>query len=126
MRFVGRKGHAEIGRYLRGCRVAVVPSIVDRHGETEGMPTVVIEAMAAGARVVGSAVDGIPDVIRHGANGWLCRPADPAHLAAAVLRALDDPAQSPIAAGARETADRFDWPRVADRYREVFERLTVA
>ena len=125
VRFVGRKGHTEIGRYLRGCRVAVVPSIVDQHGETEGMPTVVIEAMAAGARVVGSAVDGIPDVIRHGENGWLCRPADPADLAAAVLRALDDPAQSPIAAGARETADRFDWPRVADRYREVFERLTV-
>ncbi len=120
--FAGRKSHGEIGRYLRSSRLTVVPSIVDRHGETEGMPTVVIEAMASGARVVASAVDGIPDLIRHGENGWLCRQKDPEDLAEKILTALADET-SAVPRRARETADRVDWPRVAARYLEVFEQL---
>ncbi len=123
VRFLGRQPHAEIGRWLRGARLAVVPSIVDRWGETEGMPTVVIEAMAAGTRVVGSAVDGIPDLIRHGENGWLCRPKDAADLAEKILTALEDPAESPLALRSRATAERFAWPEVAARYVATFEQV---
>lgn len=121
--FVGRKSHADISRYLRGSRVAVVPSIIDQYGETEGMPTVVIEAMAAGARVVGSAVDGIPDVIRHGENGWLCREKDATDLAEKILQALADPPSTAIISDARETALHFDWSCVAERYWQTFTRL---
>ncbi len=123
--FVGRKTHAEIVPYLQGSRLAVVPSIIDRHGETEGMPTVVAEALAAGARVVGSAVDGIPDLIRHGRNGWLCRQRDPGDLAEKMLLALDDPTPSAIVERAVGTARGLDWAQVAGRYLEVFERLCV-
>lgn len=123
IRFVGPQPHAEIARYLRHCHAAVVPSVIDRHGETDGMPTVVIEAMAAGTKVVGAAVDGIPDVIRHRQNGWLCRPNDPADLADKILAALenDGPAST---AEALATAEQFSWPRVAERYMEVFDRVT--
>jgi glycosyltransferase involved in cell wall biosynthesis len=121
--FAGRKSHAEIGAHLAGSRLAVVPSIIDSRGETEGMPTVVIEAMASGTRVVGSAVDGIPDVIRHGENGWLCREKDPADLAEKILTALDDPESSPIRGRSLNTANRFDWSEVAARYVEAFERV---
>jgi len=121
--FAGRKSHAEIGAHLAGSRLAVVPSIIDSHGETEGMPTVVVEAMASGTRVVGSAVDGIPDVIRHGENGWLCREKDPADLAEKILVALDDPETSGIPGRGLDTAHRFDWSEVAARYVEAFERV---
>ena len=123
VRFLGRRPHEEIVRYLHGCRLAAVPSIIDSAGETEGMPTVVVEAMAAGARVVGSAVDGIPDVIEHGVNGWLCRQRDPADLAEKMLAALDDPEPSAIAASARRTASRFDWRNVAAEYMGAFRKL---
>ncbi|MCH8878654.1 MAG: glycosyltransferase [Planctomycetes bacterium] len=123
VKFVGRQPHTEIVRYLRGCRAAMVPSIIDRYGETEGMPTVVLEAMAAGTKVIGSAVDGIPDVIRHRENGWLCRQKDPDDLAEKILDALADPPTSGIIQNAVDTAARFDWPKVAARYVEVFERL---
>lgn len=123
VRFAGRRSHAEIARYLRSCRLAVVPSIIDSNGDTEGMPTVVIEALSAGVRVVASAVDGIPDVVRHGENGWLCREKDPEDLAEKILDALDDPAGSPIERGGAATAERFAWPRVAERYFSTFERL---
>jgi len=124
--FLGARGHTEVASYLRGARLAVVPSIVDRYGETEGMPTVVLEAMAAGARVVGTTVDGIPDVIRHRDNGWLCRPGDAEHLAEAILDALDDPCGSAIAHRAQATAQRHDWPHVALAYARAIEHAAAA
>jgi len=121
--FVGRKNHKEIVGYLKGSKLAVIPSIVDRYGETEGMPTTVIEAMASGTPVVASAVDGIPDVIHHAQNGWLCRAKDPDDLAEKIILALHDQTPSSIIQEARETADRFDWSKVADRYIEVINTL---
>ncbi|MEX2288082.1 MAG: glycosyltransferase [Planctomycetaceae bacterium] len=123
VRFVGRQTHGEIVELLRDCRVAVVPSIIDSRGETEGMPTVVIEAMSAGVRVVGSAVDGIPDIINHEQNGWLCRPKDPDDLAAKILTALNDPTPSAVTQSAIETSQRFGWPQVAANYLECMQRL---
>jgi len=121
--FAGRKTHEEIGRYLRSCRVAVVPSIVDSRGETEGMPTVVVEALASGTRVVGSRVDGIPDVIRHRENGWLSNEKDPADLANKILEALDDPDDSHVRRKGADTADGLDWSAVAAHYARVFGEL---
>jgi glycosyltransferase involved in cell wall biosynthesis len=125
VQFAGRLNHDQIVGYLHACKLAVVPSIIDSRGETEGMPTVVIEAMAAGVPVVGSDVDGIPDVIRDRQNGWLCRQKDPADLAEKVLLALDDPQLPAMRSAAVETARQHDWPRVAERYMEVFERVTT-
>jgi len=121
--FVGRRSHDEVVGYLQNCRVAVVPSIIDSAGETEGMPTVVLEAMAAGARVVGSAVDGIPDVLRHRENGWLCRPADPEDLAEKILVALEDATPSRAVEEAARTAAGQDWREIATRYEGAIRRL---
>lgn len=117
--FLGRRSHQEVRRYLAHCRAAVVPSVVDARGEADGMPTVVLEAMAAGARVVGSRIDGIPDLIEDGQNGWLAAPGSPSDLARAILAALADPAPSPRAAAARQRAAEHDWQKVAERYREA-------
>jgi len=126
VRFVGRKPHAEIVRYLHQCRVAVVPSIIDRLGETEGMPTVVVEAMAAGVPVVGSRVDGIPDVIRSGKNGWLCREKDPQDLADKILSVLNAKDQSAVIKGALETARLHDWKQVAENYMSCLRNMLPA
>jgi glycosyltransferase involved in cell wall biosynthesis len=125
VRFLGRRSHAEIAWYLHHCRVAVVPSIIDRYGETEGMPTVVVEALAAGALVVGTAVDGIPDVLRHAENGWLCREKDPQDLAAKILQALRSRPDSPVGRGAAATAERFGWGSVAEDYVAHLERAVT-
>jgi len=118
--FAGRRSHEQIAGYLQGCRAAVVPSIVEADGRTEGMPSIVLEALAAGARVVASDAGGIHDTIRDGDNGWLAPPGDPEALAVRLLAALDEPPASPLLERARRSADALDWPRVADRYLEVF------
>lgn len=59
--------------------VLILPSL---HGE--GMPMVILEAMAAGTPVIGSQVEGIPEVIRNGVEGVLFKPGDAIHLANAM------------------------------------------
>ena len=55
----------------------------------EGMPMVLLEAMAAGLPVVASAVEGVPEIVRDGCEGLLVRPGAPSALAGAIRRFLD-------------------------------------
>jgi glycosyltransferase involved in cell wall biosynthesis len=122
VRFLGRRGHADILPYLHACRVLVIPSTVDARGETEGMPTILAEALAAGCRVVAGRVAGITDLIDDGRNGWLARPEDPADLAQKVRQALccqDDR----VAQQARQTVRSLDWKHVAGNYLRHFEAV---
>jgi glycosyltransferase involved in cell wall biosynthesis len=120
--FQGALEHEAVASLLRGSSVACVPSIIDSNGETEGMPTVVLEAMASGSRVVGTSVDGIPDVLRDADNGWLVEPADSQSLAAGLLAALADPNGDEIASRAADDAERHDWVAVGLEYTEALQR----
>lgn len=57
----------------------------------EGLPMAILEAMAAGLPIVGSAVGGVPTAVREGVNGFLVEPEDPGALAGALERLLNDP-----------------------------------
>jgi glycosyltransferase involved in cell wall biosynthesis len=57
----------------------------------EGMPNVVLEAMAAGLPVVASHTGGVPEVVVHGETGWLVAAADPGALCNAIINLLNDP-----------------------------------
>jgi len=76
---------------LAAADVVAVPSVVDRAGNVDGLPNVLLEALAAGRAVVASRVAGIPDVVRDEENGLLVAPGDPAGLAGALERLRDDP-----------------------------------
>lgn len=114
--FMGPRAHEQVAATMRLADVVCVPSIIDSKGETEGMPTVVIEGMASGSRVVGTQVDGIPDILEDAQNGWLVRPADSEHLAQGILAALRHPHGDAIAAAGSRTARDHDWLAVADEY----------
>lgn len=55
----------------------------------EGLPMVVLEAMAAGVPVVGTRVEGVPEAIDDGVNGVIAAPGDPADLAHSMMRIID-------------------------------------
>lgn len=102
VRFLGRCDAPTVQGLLAACRALVVPSIY------EGMPLVVLEAMAAGKPVVASAVSGIPEVVQDRVTGWLVPAEDPRALATA-LREAAEPAEAERrgAAGRRRLEERF-------------------
>jgi colanic acid/amylovoran biosynthesis glycosyltransferase len=108
--FRGWLPNAEVRRAMQGALAVCVPSVVAKGGDTEGLPHVVLEAMAAAAPVIASAVAGIPEAVKDGETGFLVPPGDPAAIAAAVRRLVGDPALSNrmrLAARAAAT-ERFD------------------
>jgi glycosyltransferase involved in cell wall biosynthesis len=98
-----------IERYARAA-VYVQPSRVAADGDRDGIPNVLLEAMAMGVPVVATHVSGIPEVVRHRDNGLLVGPDDPAALADAIAQLLQAPALcAELSRAARDTVTReFD------------------
>jgi phosphatidylinositol alpha-1,6-mannosyltransferase len=90
-------------------------------GDTEGLPVVLPEAMAAGCPVVGTSVGGIPDIVVSGRTGLVVEPRSPEALAAAINQLLDSPAEAQrMGSLARRWVRRkFDWRQVAKSYADV-------
>jgi glycosyltransferase involved in cell wall biosynthesis len=79
---VGAQPLPAVAKWLAACDVLVLPSHI------EGMPNVVLEALASGRRVVASAVGGVPDLITSELLGALVPPHQPEAMAAALTQAL--------------------------------------
>lgn len=120
--FLGWVRNHDLPSYYAAADAVCLPSVQDAHGETEGTPVVLQEAMACGAVVVASNSSGIADVVNDGVNGWSVPPRDPAALASALNAALSMPAaaREAMRAQARDTAAGHSWPRVAARFFEFF------
>jgi glycosyltransferase involved in cell wall biosynthesis len=90
----------------------------------EGMPNVVLEAMAAGVPSVCTPVNGVEALIEHGCQGWIARP-DAAALAAALLRLADDPnLRHKMGANARQRVRReYDPATVYPRLWDFCEKM---
>jgi colanic acid/amylovoran biosynthesis glycosyltransferase len=89
--FLGWLPHAEVRRRMRGALALCVPSVTGRDGDAEGLPTVIFEAMAEGAPVVGSRHAGIAEAVEHGRTGLLVPEGDTPALADALERMVACP-----------------------------------
>src|SRR4051794_7161478 len=94
--------------------------------DRDGIPNVLVEAMAAGAPVVASNVSGIPELIEHEVNGLLIEPEDPQALADALMRLHNDPELTRrLVDNGRETVRRrFDGERLAQDLAALFAEAT--
>jgi glycosyltransferase involved in cell wall biosynthesis len=91
VRFLGVLGEDEVAARLRESDIAVLPSIVGGNGRQEGLPIVLMEALAAGRPAVGTALSGIPELLREEATCLLAMPGDAASLAAALEHVVEHP-----------------------------------
>lgn len=91
----------------------------------EGMPNVVLEAMAASRPVIATAVEGTAELVRPGETGWLVSPRDPAALARALAAFVEGPrlAREFGAAGRQLVQEEFTAQRMIARHEELYEEL---
>lgn len=83
LEFVGWQSGDLVRRAMQGCRVVVLPS------HAEGLPIVLMEALAIGRAVVATQVAGIPELIQPDVNGWLVPAGDAGALAQASRDAIE-------------------------------------
>ena len=111
-------GRAEVVRLLRTCTLFALPTY------SEGIPMVLLEAMACGTPVVTCPVGGIPAVARDGRNALFVRPGDVGSLAAAIERLLDDPAlREAMSQANREDVRRYDVRTLGASLLEIYAEL---
>jgi glycosyltransferase involved in cell wall biosynthesis len=77
--------------YFSGCDLFVLPSVVDRQGNVDGLPNTLLEAMASARPVVATNVAGIPLAVKDGDNGLLVPQKQPGELSSAINLLLDAP-----------------------------------
>jgi len=110
---------SDVRDLLAAADLFVLPSLF------EGLPLVVLEALAAGTPIVATRVGGIPEAITDGVQGRLVAPADSAALASAIIEALTQPEQTArrVAAGRARFAAAFGVERMARETETVYRHL---
>jgi colanic acid/amylovoran biosynthesis glycosyltransferase len=119
--FTGAASQEEVRAQVGGAAVMAVPCVVAHDGNRDGLPTVLVEAMALGTPCVATPVTGIAEVIDHERNGLLVPERSPVELAAALARLLDAPAERVrVAEAARQLVeDEFDAAATTARWRQI-------
>ncbi|MGH7455066.1 MAG: glycosyltransferase, partial [bacterium] len=123
VQLIGLRPQKEVIRLMQSAAALAAPCVVAEDQNRDGLPTVLIEAMALGTPCVSTDVTGIPEVIVNGKTGLLVPQRNASELAAALeLLLTDSSLRIRLAANARQLVEeKFDISRNAACMRKVFD-----
>lgn len=122
--WLGALSNKSLPAIYRSAEVFILPSIISRDGDQEGLGLVTVEAMACGCPVIASSLPAVKDVVEHGTNGLLVPPGDVDALADAICKLVrDGKFRNTLADSALSTASRFDWKTTCAKYEQMFIAL---
>lgn len=114
--FMGKQSN--MGDWFAAADLLVHPSY------SEGLGSVILEAMGAGLPVIGARAGGIPDIIEHGVSGLLIEPGDGDGLAAAIESVRSDAAlRDSLATGRDKKLQGFLIENTALRYEQLYQQV---
>jgi len=121
---VGVMPQEEIKTYLAKSNLFVLPSVVTKEGDMDGIPVALMEAMAVGIPVVSTTVSGIPELIDNHVNGLIVKPNDPLALSTAMLEIINNTELSKeFSINARSTIEsEFSIYKEADKLHSLFKK----
>jgi glycosyltransferase involved in cell wall biosynthesis len=121
----GERTHAELPQAYRQAHVVVVPSIQDQTGDRDGLPNVVLEAMASGRAVLASDISAIGSAVTHGETGLLVAPGNQLALADALEKLFPQPALlDRFGLNGRTRVERdYEVGRCAERFHQLLENV---
>jgi len=110
--------HDDLPKYLNQLRLLVLPSY------TEGLPNIMLEAMAYGTPVLSTPVGAIPDVIRDGVTGFIMEDNSPECIARNVIRALNSSELEMIAERGRHfVEEEYTFEKTAENWTKIFQDI---
>ncbi len=114
--------HEDVPRYLNKFRILVLPSF------TEGLPNIMLEAMACGTPVLATSVGAIPDIIMEGRTGFLLKSNDPKHIAERIVELLDKPEiLEKVSINANSyVKENFNYEKTLESWKIIFSELVGA
>jgi glycosyltransferase involved in cell wall biosynthesis len=124
VRFLGNQTQDSVAAWLMAADVAVVPSVRDDSGNVDGLPNVVLEALASGTAVITTTAGGIGSVVEDGRTAAVVPERDSAAIAAALVRLTSDRLEAAALGKAARTLveSQFGWQRAADRFAAAYDR----
>ncbi|UCC84931.1 MAG: glycosyltransferase [Gemmatimonadota bacterium] len=127
-RFLGRQTPSQVHSLMNSSQVSCVPSVVAPSGDAEGLPMVVLEAMAMGLPVLSFAPGGVTDAIVDGETGLLAPERDESALAAHLDRVLGDPelCRRMGEAGRARVREEFDLRKQTAKLEEIYMEVLAA
>jgi glycosyltransferase involved in cell wall biosynthesis len=122
VRMPGLVSHNDLPKLLEDHDIFVAPCVIAPGGERDGIPNVIIEAMAFGRPVISTRVNAIPEIVRNGETGLAVPQRDAAALAAAVLHmhAYPDEARRMAENGRKLALEKFDEASNIRKLRDMF------
>jgi len=128
VRLLGHLPYERLPDELDRAHVYCHPSVTDRRGDKEGIPTVILEAAATGLPVVATRHAGIPEAVREGETGFLVAERDTEALARRILELVRDPGlrRRMGEAGRRHVETHFDVDRIAVARERIYDDLIAA
>lgn len=128
VQLVGFRPQRQAFQLVQSGAVFAAPCLIGQDGNRDGMPTVLLEAMALGTPCISTDVTGIPEIIRHGETGLIVAPGDAPALASGLERLLLDAAlRVRLATAARRLVETdFDTTRNTEILRQIFARTGCA
>ncbi len=125
VRFLGALAPSEVADWMRRAQVLAAPSVTARDGDAEGLPTVIVEAVACGLPAVATQHSGIPEAIIEGESGFLVPEHDVEALASrigALLESAD--LRDRMGSAARRLAEeRFDGRAQTARLESIYDEV---
>jgi glycosyltransferase involved in cell wall biosynthesis len=113
VRLLGALPHDQVIDLYHRATIFVLPAVLGGDGDRDGIPNVILEALASGLPVISTRHSGIPEVIEDGTNGLLVPPGDDIALATAIAHLLDHPdlGQELARKGMQAVAEKFSLER---------------
>jgi glycosyltransferase involved in cell wall biosynthesis len=125
--FLGNRSQDDVSALFASADVIATPSVRDESGNVDGLPNVVMEALASGTPLVTTTAGGIGAVVENEITAIVVPEKDATALADALTRALTDAAlRERLGVAARRLVqERFGWARTAERFEDVYRRALV-
>lgn len=120
--FLGQKSITEVRAAMADADMVIVPSITTDTGDMEGLPVVIMEAMATGAAVIASEHAGIPEIVVPGETGFLTPERDPESIANSVCQFIDNPSSEMLTRARQLIEEHFNIAIVAQQRQDIFSR----